>query len=186
MTVIGRRSAVPGNDAGGRPGDLAGVSPVLRAGIALRRRLRGPAARRSFRGRLRPAPRRSRARGTRLRIVRGSIAFGHWATFIVVAAHGSILMTVPGRPRVQAGSAGRPLWAETRPVRTLPENGCYLRLAAARVDSPLGYITLSSVMGRSRTRLPVALNTALATAAPTPVMPISPTPRAPTGAWGSG
>ena len=113
MTVIGRRSAVPGNDAGARLGDLAGVSPVLRAGIALRRRLRGPAARRSFRGRLRPAPRRSRARGTRLRIVRGSIAFSHWATFIVVAAHGSILMTVPGRPRVQAGSAGRPLWADS-------------------------------------------------------------------------
>lgn len=32
---------------------------------------------------------------------------------------------------------------------------------------------LSNVMGRSRIRLPVALKTALATAAATPVMPIS-------------
>ena len=51
-----------------------------------------------------------------------------------------------------------------------------------RPPRTLRYITLSSVIGRSRTRLPVALNTALATAAPTPVMPISPMPRAPTGA----
>jgi glutathione S-transferase len=46
----------------------------------------------------------------------------------------------------------------------------------------LRYIALSSVIGRSGTGLPVPLNHALATAAPTPVIPISPTPRAPTGA----
>ena len=39
--------------------------------------------------------------------------------------------------------------------------------------------SLSSVIGRSRTRLPVALKTALATAAGTPVMPISPMPLTP-------
>jgi hypothetical protein len=47
-------------------------------------------------------------------------AFSHWATFIVVPAHGSILMMVPGRLRVQAGSVGRT-------VRTLAGSGCYLR-----------------------------------------------------------
>lgn len=46
--------------------------------------------------------------------------------------------------------------------------------------------SLSSVIGRSRMRLPVALNTAFATAAATPVMPISPTPCAPIGVCGSG
>jgi len=40
-------------------------------------------------------------------------------------------------------------------------------------------ITFSNVIGKSRIRLPVALKTAFATAAPTPVIPISPTPRAP-------
>ena len=42
-------------------------------------------------------------------------------------------------------------------------------------------ISLSGVKGRCLNRLPVALNTALATAADTPVMPISPMPRAPNG-----
>ncbi len=41
-------------------------------------------------------------------------------------------------------------------------------------------------MGKSSTRLPVALKIALATAAPVPVMPLSPTPRAPMGVCGSG
>jgi hypothetical protein len=45
---------------------------------------------------------------------------------------------------------------------------------------------LSGVMGKSRTRLPVALKTAFAIAAATPVIPISPTPCAPIGARGSG
>lgn len=48
------------------------------------------------------------------------------------------------------------------------------------------YNNLSSVIGKSRMRLPVALNTALATAAATPVIPISPTPCAPIGVNGSG
>jgi len=39
--------------------------------------------------------------------------------------------------------------------------------------------TFSSVMGKSRTRIPVALNTAFATAAPAPQMPSSPMPFAP-------
>ena len=51
---------------------------------------------------------------------------------------------------------------------------------------PWAYCSLSSVIGRSRTRLPVALKTALAMAAATPVMPISPMPRAPSGDLGSG
>lgn len=46
--------------------------------------------------------------------------------------------------------------------------------------------SLSSVIGRSRTRIPVALYTAFATAAAVPVIPISPTPRAPMGVCGSG
>ena len=41
--------------------------------------------------------------------------------------------------------------------------------------------TLSRVMGRSRTRLPVAWKMALAMAAATPTMPISPMPLAPSG-----
>jgi hypothetical protein len=49
----------------------------------------------------------------------------------------------------------------------------------------LRYNSLSSVIGSSRTRRPVALKTALATAAPTPVIPISPTPCAPIGVCGS-
>ena len=48
------------------------------------------------------------------------------------------------------------------------------------------YNNLSSVIGKSRTRLPVALNIALATAAAAPVMPSSPTPRAPIGVCSSG
>lgn len=40
-------------------------------------------------------------------------------------------------------------------------------------------ISLSRVIGRSRIRLPVAWDTAFATAAASPVMPISPMPRAP-------
>lgn len=39
--------------------------------------------------------------------------------------------------------------------------------------------TFSMVMGKSRTRTPVALNTAFATDAPAPQMPSSPTPFAP-------
>src|SRR4029077_17338530 len=46
--------------------------------------------------------------------------------------------------------------------------------------------SLSRVIGKARLRLPWALYTAFATAAATPVMPISPTPRAPMGARGSG
>ena len=42
-------------------------------------------------------------------------------------------------------------------------------------------MTLSSVIGRSRTRLPVAWKTALAIAAATPTMPISPSPLTPSG-----
>ena len=42
MTVIGRRSAVAGDDAGAGLGGLAAVSAVPRAAIALRRRLRCP------------------------------------------------------------------------------------------------------------------------------------------------
>jgi hypothetical protein len=49
-----------------------------------------------------------------------------------------------------------------------------------------GQSSLSSVIGNSRIRLPVALCTAFATAAPTPVMPISPIPCAPNGLCGSG
>ena len=45
---------------------------------------------------------------------------------------------------------------------------------------------LSRVIGRSRTRFPVAWKTAFAIAAATPVMPISPIPRAPKGACSSG
>jgi hypothetical protein len=41
-----------------------------------------------------------------------SIAFSHWATFILAPAHGSTLMMVPRRLRVQVGSVGRPLWVE--------------------------------------------------------------------------
>ena len=37
----------------------------------------------------------------------------HWATLIVVPAHGSTLMMVPGRLRVQAGSVGCPLWVDS-------------------------------------------------------------------------
>ncbi len=48
------------------------------------------------------------------------------------------------------------------------------------------YSNLSRVIGRSRTRFPVALKTAFAIAAATPVMPISPIPRAPRGACRSG
>ena len=47
-------------------------------------------------------------------------------------------------------------------------------------------INLSSVIGRSRRRFPVALKMALATTAPIPVIPISPTPCAPIGVCGSG
>ena len=78
-------------------------------------------------------------------------------------------------------SAADDIEARLDPFAKPSRNGRYLRIPAGRVDAT-GYISLSSVIGRSRTRLPVALNTALATAAPTPVMPISPTPRAPTGA----
>ena len=46
--------------------------------------------------------------------------------------------------------------------------------------------SLSRVMGRSRTRLPVACRTALATAAEAPVMPTSPMPSRPSGVVGSG
>jgi hypothetical protein len=42
MTVIGRRSAVAGDDAGAGLGGLAAVSVVPRAAIALSRRLRSP------------------------------------------------------------------------------------------------------------------------------------------------
>jgi Major Facilitator Superfamily len=49
-----------------------------------------------------------------------------------------------------------------------------------------GHSSLSSVIGSSRIRLPVALKTAFATAAAAPVMPISPTPRAPSGECSSG
>jgi hypothetical protein len=48
------------------------------------------------------------------------------------------------------------------------------------------HISLSSVIGKSRIRFPVALKAALAMAAAAPVMPISPTPRAPSGACSSG
>jgi hypothetical protein len=41
------------------------------------------------------------------------------------------------------------------------------------------YISLSGVIGKSRTRLPVALYTALATAAAIPIKAISPIPLAP-------
>ena len=43
------------------------------------------------------------------------------------------------------------------------------------------YASLSRVIASSRMRLPVAWYTALAMAAATPVMPISPTPRTPNG-----
>lgn len=72
----------------------------------------------------------------------------------------------------------RPLTGSRRPCASCPTG------AIAGRGNP--YINLSRVIGRSRMRLPVALKTALATAAPTPVMPISPTPRAPIGVWGSG
>src|SRR5437588_201507 len=45
---------------------------------------------------------------------------------------------------------------------------------AHRAQTCVVVITLSSVIGRSRTRTPVAWYTALASAAHTPVMPISP------------
>jgi hypothetical protein len=46
---------------------------------------------------------------------------------------------------------------------------------------PGPYSSFSGVIGRSRTRRPVAWKTALATAAATPVMGSSPRPRAPSG-----
>jgi hypothetical protein len=79
----------------------------------------------------------------------------------------------------------RPISDRNFGARTRADSSLARGLTAQPPGGP-GYITLSRVIGRSRTRFPVALNTALATAAPTPVMPISPTPRAPTGACGSG
>ena len=74
IMVIGRRSAVGGDDAGAGLGGSAGVSPVPRAAIALSRRLRRPSGTPVF---SRSASTRSRRTpaliscGTRLRIVRG-------------------------------------------------------------------------------------------------------------------
>ena len=98
--------------------------------------------------------------------------------------------SVKNTDQATTGSAGGPrakgicFRAEARIGGALHSSFQQSRKAAGpcRREATLCYISLSSVIGRSRTRFPVALNTALATAAPTPVMPISPTPRAPTGA----
>ena len=58
--------------------------------------------------------------------------------------------------------------------------------AGERQGVGLDQRSLSRVIGSSRMRLPVALNTALATAAATPVIPISPMPCAPAAVWSSG
>lgn len=55
-----------------------------------------------------------------------------------------------------------------------------------RFNRPGAQRSVSRVIGSERIRRPVALWIALATAAPTPVIPISPMPRAPSGAYGSG
>ena len=80
-----------------------------------------------------------------------------------------------------AGPA-RPRWGPTESVRAARA----ARNARHEGGPHRRQSSLSSVIGRSRMRLPVALNTALATAAATPVMPISPMPRAPSGDRGSG
>src|SRR5277367_68280 len=119
MTVIGRRSAVAGDDAGAGLGGLAVVSPVPRAAIALSRRLRCPNGTpifsRSASTRSRRTPASISCSQNTVSYCPRSIAFSHWATFIVVPAHGSTLMMVPGRLRVQAGSVGRPLWGRLDP-----------------------------------------------------------------------
>ena len=61
--------------------------------------------------------------------------------------------------------------------------GCPYRATDARDQAKR---SLSGVIGKLRIRFPVALKTALAIAAATPVIPISPMPRAPSGERGSG
>jgi hypothetical protein len=133
ITVIGRRSAVADGDAGAGLGGLTAVSSVPRAAIALRRRLRCPNGTPIF---SRSASTRSRRTPSSISCSRNtvsycprSIAFSHWPTFIVVPAHGSSLMMVRGRRRVQAGSVGRPLLGRLDRSHA-GRNGCYLRIPA--------------------------------------------------------
>ena len=95
---------------------------------------------------------RRRARGSARVAVRGP-----------AAAH-SRRRARAGRPPVRADGRARRRAAQAR-----------ARRIGRAVTSP-DYISRSSVIGSSRTRTPVALNTALAMAAATPVMPISPIP----------
>jgi hypothetical protein len=145
ITVIGRRSAsVPDVDGDGdgwaEAGFAAdgGVPLAERAAIARMSRLRCPSGTPIF---SRSASARSGRTSASISCSRNrvsysprSIAFSHWATFIVVPAHGSSLMMVPGRLRVQVGSVGRPLWGRFDPFTTPPGNGCYLRIAAGDLN----------------------------------------------------
>ena len=79
---------------------------------------------------------------------------------------GCSIRVIARRPKAdEAISAKRACASEERLLR-------FARNDNVSVYSP---ITLSMVIGRSRTRLPVAWNTALAIAAAVPTMPISPT-----------
>lgn len=77
----------------------------------------------------------------------------------------------------RVGTCGRPS-APSRPKSGFAKRGSHgIAICWCNGGRHSGS-SLSKVIGRSRTRLPVALKTAFATAAVTPVMPISPIPRA--------
>src|SRR5882757_8410353 len=106
---------------------------------------------------------------------------GYWGNYLIF--YTTCRLSSPAR------SAGEDSAKRTEGARLMtpdPSVGVRRRTPPRALRREEFYNSLSSVIGRSRTRLPVALNTALAIAAAVPVMPISPMPRAPSGAWGSG
>ena len=76
------------------------------------------------------------------------------------------------------GAAARASWMPDRPNDTWHT----VHSTDQHPVTPLHvWMSLSGVIGRSRTRTPIASNTAFATAAATPVAPSSPIPLAPSG-----